>query len=185
MASGTIQSSSAAHAFAQALFELAVERNQLDAVAGEMAALGQVIHNTPTIAAFFANPVVKDAERQAVVERSLIATASPLTGSFIKLLVAKGQLGDLAGTATEFARLVAKRQGKVDVDVTVARPLGAQELDLVRQRISTAIQKEAIVKQKVDESILGGIIIRVVDKLIDGSVLSQLRAIEDRMLAAV
>ena len=179
------RNSSAAQAFAQALFELADERKQVDSVAAEMAALGQVIHNTPTIASFFANPVVKDAERQSVVERSLIATASPLTGSFIKLLVAKGQLGELAGTAAEFAKLVARRQGRVDVDVTVARPLGAQELDLVRQRISTAIQKEAIVKQRVDASILGGIIIRVGDKLIDGSVRSQLKAIEDRMLSAV
>ena len=183
--SSTTHATSAAHAFAQALFELADERKQLDAVAAAMVAIGQALATTPSIAMFFANPVVKEAERQAVVERSLIATASPLTGSFIKLLLAKNQLGELAGTTKEFARLVAKRQGKVDVDVTVARPLGNQELELVRQRISTAIQKEAVIKQKVDESILGGIIVRVGDKLIDGSVKSQLKAIEDRMLAAV
>lgn len=184
MASYT-QNSSAAHAFAQALFELADERKQLDAIAAEMSAIGQAVKSTPGIAAFFANPVVKQAEREAVVQRSIIATASPLTGSFIKLLMAKHQLGELAGTADEFGRLMAKRQGKIDVDVTVARPLGAQELDLVRQRISAAIQKEAVVKQKVDASILGGIIVKVGDKLIDGSVRSQLKAIEDKMLAAV
>jgi F-type H+-transporting ATPase subunit delta len=167
------------------LFELADERKQLDAVAAEMVAIGQALRDTPNVAKFFANPVVKEAERQAVVERSLIATVSPLTGSFIKLLLSKNQLSELSGVTAEFARLVAKRQGKVDVDVTVARPLGAQELELVRQRISTAIQKEAVLKQKVDESILGGIIVRVGDKLIDGSVKSQLKAIEDRMLAAV
>lgn len=181
----TLHATSAAAAFAKALFELADERKQVDAVAAEMAAIGQALRDTPHIAQFFSNPVVKEAERQAVVERSLIATASPLTGSFLKLLLAKGQLGELAGTTAEFARLVARRQGKVDVDITVARPLGNQELELVRQRISTAIQKEAVIKQKVDESILGGIIVRVGDKLIDGSVKAQLKAIEDRMLAAV
>lgn len=181
----TAHATHAAHALAQALFELADERRQLDAVAGEMAAIGQAIKGAPHIAAFFANPVIKDAERQAVIERSFIASASPLTGSFLKLLVAKGQLGELAGVAAEFERLMAKRQGKVEVDVTVARALGSQELELVRQRISTAIQKEAVIKQRVDESIVGGIIVRVGDKLIDGSVRSQLKAIEDRMLSAV
>lgn len=180
----TAHESSAAQAFAQALFELADERKQLDAVAGEMAAIGQALRSTPQLAAFFANPVIKDAERQGVLDRTLIASASPLVGNFVRLLAAKGQLGELLGTTNQFARLVAKRQGKVDVDVVVARPLGAQELELVRQRISTAIQKEAVLKQRVDESILGGIIIRVGDKLIDGSVRSQLRSIENRMLAA-
>jgi F-type H+-transporting ATPase subunit delta len=108
---------------------------------------------------------------------------SPLVGSFLRLLLAKGKLGQLGAVAAAFQELMDRRQGKVKVEVTVTRQLGPQELELVRQRISTAIQKEALIKQHVDESIIGGIIIRVGDKLIDGSVKSQLQSIEKRLLA--
>jgi F-type H+-transporting ATPase subunit delta len=180
-----IQPSSTAIALARALFELADERKQLETVSNDIAAIGQAVDSTPQLVAFFNSPSIKEADRAAVVERTLIASASPLTAGFLRLLLAKNQLGELPGIARAFKKLVDERSGKVDVDVTVARQLGAQELELVRQRISTAIQKEAVIRQKVDDSILGGIIIRVGDKLIDGSVKAQLQAIETKLLSAV
>lgn len=180
----TQQTSSSASGFAQALLELADERKQTDLVAGEIAGLGKAVAEAPSLAAFFANPSIKDAEREGVVNRALLPNVSPLVGSFLRLLLSKGKLGELGSIAAAFQALMDERQGKVNVDVTVTKQLGPQELELVRQRISTAIKKDAIVKQHVDESILGGIIIRVGDKLIDGSVKSQLKAIEKKLLAA-
>lgn len=179
----TQQTSSSAAAFAQALLELADERKQTDAVAAEIAGLGKAVAETPALAGFFGNPSIKDAERKGVLERALLPQVSPLVGSFLSLLLAKGKLGEIGSIASAFGALIDKRHGKVNVDVTVTKPLGPQELELVRQRISTAIQKEAVIKQHVDESIIGGIIIRVGDKLIDGSVKAQLQTIEKRLLA--
>ena len=184
MAAATYQDSHSATAFATALLELAEERQQLDAVAGEMIAIGQAINGTPQLQAFFDSPSIKDQERADVIERTLLPGASPLVGSFIRLLISKGQVGQLAAISGAVERLMDVRQGKVEVDVTVARALDAQQLEEVRHRVSTAIQKQAIIKQRVDESILGGIIVRFGDKLIDGSVRSQLRSIEEKMLSA-
>lgn len=179
----TQQTSSAAFALAQALLELADERKQVDAVAGEVSALRKAVVDAPQLAAFFGNPSIKDAEREGVLTRALLPQVSPLVGSFLRLLLSKGKLGQLAEIAGAFQSLMDVRQGKVNVEVTVTKPLGPQELELVRQRISTAIRKEAVIKQNVDDSILGGIIIRVGDKLIDGSVKSQLKTIEKKLLA--
>ena len=185
MAAATYQDSHSATALATALLELADERKQLDGVAAEMAAIGQAIAGTPQLQAFLDSPSIKDQERADVLERTLLPGASPLVGSFIRLLISKGQVGELAAVSAAVERLLDVRQGKVDVDVTVARELSPQQLEDVRHRVSTAIQKQAIVKQHVDASILGGIIVRFGDKLVDGSVRSQLKAIEDKMLAAV
>jgi F-type H+-transporting ATPase subunit delta len=174
-----------AQAYAAALFELAEDRQQVDAVAGEIAAIGQAVRETPELQAFFANPSIKHDERAAVIERTFIPSVSGLTASFLRLLTAKNALPHLAAIADAYAKLLDAKQGKVDVDITVARQLGAHELELVRQRISTAIKKVAVVHQRVDESILGGIIIRVGDRLIDGSVKAQLKEVEQRMLSAV
>ena len=181
----TTEISSAANALARAVLELAEERQQVDTVAGELAMVGQALRETPHLHAFFVNPSINQAERAGVIERTFIPSVSGLTASVLRLLVSKGQLRELLGMTEAFAKLVDERAGKVDVDVTVARQLGPHELELVRQRISTAIRKIAVVKQKVDESIIGGIIIRVGDKLIDGSVKAQLKEVEERMLQAV
>lgn len=181
----TLQDSSASStALAQALLELADERQQVDAVGGEMAAIAQTLRETPELAPFLASPSIKDADRAAVLERTIIPQSSPLVAGFLRLLVGKGQLGQLGQIADAYAKLLDQRAGRVDVDVIVARPLSGQQLDEVRDRVSRALNKSANVNQKVDESILGGIIVRYGDKLIDGSVRSQLKAIEDKMLAA-
>lgn len=184
MAVATYQDSHSATALATALLELAEERHDLDGVVAEMKAIGEAMAATPQLQAFLKSPSIKHQERADVLERTLLPGASPLVGSFIRLLISKGQIGELAGVSAAVERLMDVRQGKVEVDVTVARELNAQQLEEVRHRVSTAIQKQAIVKQLVDPSILGGIIVRFGDKLIDGSVRSQLKAIEEKMLAA-
>lgn len=178
------EQSSTATALATALLELADERGQLDAVADEMAAIGQAVDGTPGLQAFLTSPSIKDQERADVLERTIIKGSSPMIASFLRLLASKGQLSELSGVSAATARLMDVRRGKVDVDVTVATPLDDAQLAEVGRRVSAAINKQANVKQNVDESILGGIIVRFGDKLIDGSVRSQLRAIEAKMLAA-
>jgi F-type H+-transporting ATPase subunit delta len=178
------QTSSTAAAFAEALLQLADERKQVDHIAGEVGGLAEVLAETPGLLQFFASPSIKDADRNHVVESVLAPRFSPLVGSFLKLLSAKGKLAHLGDICVAFRSLLEAKQGKVDVDVTVARKLGNAELDLVRQRISTAIKKEANVRQIIDENILGGIVIRVGDTLIDGSVAAQLKAVEQKMLAS-
>jgi F-type H+-transporting ATPase subunit delta len=118
-----------------------------------------------------------------VLNSHLSPRFSPLLGSFLKLISAKGKLGLLPEICIAFGQLLDAKRGKVDVEVTVARSLSGSELDLVRQRISTAIRKDATVQQVVDPDIIGGIVIRVGDKLIDGSVAAQLKSIEQKMLA--
>jgi len=70
------------------------------------------------------------------------------------------------------------------VDLTVAQPLSREQLEQARQRISTALGRDAVMHPYVDENIIGGVIIRVGDKLIDASVKQQLAAIREQLLAA-
>ena len=72
--------------------------------------------------------------------------------------------------------------GKIEVDVTVAQRLDPGTLEEVRQRISAALKKDAIVHQYVDESIIGGLVLRIEDKLIDGSVLAQLERMKRKLM---
>jgi len=70
------------------------------------------------------------------------------------------------------------------VDVTTAQRLSPEELEQVREKISVALKKDAVIHQYVDESIIGGLVLRVGDKLIDASVETQLQTIKRQLLAA-
>ncbi len=176
--------STSAVAHAQALLELADERRLTQQVADEIAGLGSAIDSSPEFKAFFSSPSIGDVDRDRVLKSAILPRVGPLTGSFLELLASKRKLALVPEIARAFASLLDARLGKADVEVTVARKLSQPELDQVRQRISTAIKKEAVVNQKVDESILGGIVIRVGDTLIDGSVKAQLDSLSKKLVTA-
>ena len=77
-----------AAAYAQALLELADERKQVDAIAGEMSGLGKAVSDSPLLASFFGNPSIKEAEQEGVLNRALLPHVSPLVG-----LVGRGVQG--------------------------------------------------------------------------------------------
>jgi F-type H+-transporting ATPase subunit delta len=96
----------------------------------------------------------------------------------------KNRLGSLKELADAYDALLRQQQGKIEVDVTVAHKLTSEQLEEVRKQVSAALKKEAIVHQYVDDSIIGGLVLRVQDKLIDASVKSQLAAMKHQLLAA-
>ncbi|MFT3788371.1 MAG: ATP synthase F1 subunit delta [Tepidisphaeraceae bacterium] len=176
--------SKSALAYAKALLELADERKLTQHIAEELRGLRQVFAETPSLKAFFSSPGVADADRAGVLKSAFLPRLSPLLGSVVELLDAKGKVHELPDISAAYDELLDERLGKVEVEVTVAKKLSPQELDVVRQRISTAIKREAVVEQQVDESIIGGIVIRVGDALLDGSVKAQLSEMSKRLSVA-
>jgi F-type H+-transporting ATPase subunit delta len=171
--------------YAQALLELADSRQQTDAIAGDVQAIAQVLRDDASLQKYFADPSIGHAERSAKLEHAFNGKTSELLVSFLKLLNAKDRLGQFGGIAQAFQVLLDQRSGNQPVEITVPAALSEQELEDVRIQISTKIGKHARLTQKVDESIIGGLILKIGDKLIDGSVKSQLEQMKHRLVAAV
>jgi F-type H+-transporting ATPase subunit delta len=93
-------------------------------------------------------------------------------------------MGKIEEIARAYDELLDERLGKIEVDVTVAQRLGPDQLEQVRRSVSAALKKDAVVHQYVDESIIGGLVLRVQDRLIDASVRAQLEGMRRRMLGA-
>jgi F-type H+-transporting ATPase subunit delta len=175
--------SSSAIAYARALLALSDERSRTPEVANDLEGIRQSLLESPETRQFFASPAVKHEERDGLIDRVIRPRVQPLVGDFIRLLSAKGKLALLGEICEAFDQLLDERLGKVEVDVTVASRLDSQQLESVRQRVSQAIRRDAVVHQYVDESIIGGIIIRVGDQVIDGSLRAQLDAVKAKLLA--
>ena len=172
------------NSYARALLQLANEKNQAEEVGRELRDLLGIVDSDPTFAAVIADPGVTTVTRSGLLERVFTGRLSPLLMNFLRVLNDKGRLGLLADIEMAYDEQLGVQTGKVEVDVTVAQPLTPDELEQVRRRVSQALGKEAVVHPHVDDSIIGGLILRVQDQLIDASVRYQLQAMKEQLLAA-
>src|SRR5215212_366261 len=129
------KSSSIATAYAKPLLELAREQDQAEAIGEELRGLKEVVDSNPTFAEFLANPAVGEAERGEVLQRTFEGRVSPLMSNFLRVLNARKRLGVLAQISDAYDDLLDELFGKIEVDVTVAQRLTAEELEEVRRRV--------------------------------------------------
>jgi len=168
--------------YAEALLDLAGDDAEI--ISDELAGLKQVLLAEPMSGPLFGDPAIGQDERSRLLDRVFRGRVTPLLMNFLHVLNAKGRLGFLSSIADAFRELLDHRQGKVEVDVTVAQRLSPEAIGAVGQRISNAIKRQAILHQYVDPAIIGGLILRVGDKLIDGSVRAQLEMLRTDLRAA-
>jgi F-type H+-transporting ATPase subunit delta len=180
----TDQTSPLAVAYARSLLELAEERNQMQQMDDELRGLREVVEANPTFRAFLRDPGVGEHERADTLKRVFGGKLSPLVMNFLGVVNAHGRMGKIEEIARAYDELLDERLGKIEVDVTVAQRLGPDQLEQVRRSVSAALKKDAVVHQYVDESMIGGIVLRVQDRLIDASVRAQLEGMRRRMLGA-
>ena len=177
-------SSPLAQAYARSILELASAAGQAEAVGRELADIETVIESDPAFETFLSSPAIGEAERGQVIERAFRGRVTPLVANLLGVMNQKGRLGLLRQVAAAYQELLEQQLGKVEVDVYVAQRLGADQLEQVRQKVSAALKRDAVIHQYVDELIIGGLMIRVEDRLLDASVRAQLRAIRRQFLAA-
>src|SRR5687767_15067068 len=138
--------------YARALLDLA-GAEKADEVRRELADVTQMLDAEPAFAEIVADPGVSEQRRGELVERVFgDGRVSPLMRNFLRVLNAKGRLNMLPEIRAVYERLRDEQLGNVDVEVTVARPLSDDQLETVRRRVGTALGRNAVVRQNVDDS---------------------------------
>ncbi|CAA9570356.1 MAG: ATP synthase delta chain [uncultured Thermomicrobiales bacterium] len=172
---------SAAKRYAQAVLGLAKERGTLDAWQADLARLGELLENQQMVD-FFANPGVPTAEKDDLLQR-VLADAQPEMRNLARLLSDRGRLELLPQIARLYDDGLRAERGIVVAEVTTAEPLGLEEQRQVGERLAQITGRGVELRLTVDPEIIGGIVARIGDQLIDGSVISQLRRLRARLAA--
>jgi F-type H+-transporting ATPase subunit delta len=180
----SVHNSPAAVAYARSLLELANERGQAKEVGEEMKAVGQILAENPGFKEFLSNPSVGATERSNTFDKLFKGQASELVYSMIRVANEKGRAGILDEIAAEYTKLLDVQLGNVDVDVTSATELEPDQRETINQRVNGMLGKNANLHHHVDASIIGGLVVRIGDKVLDASVKSQLKSLRERMLAS-
>jgi F-type H+-transporting ATPase subunit delta len=170
--------------YAKPLLQLATERNVAAQVGEELEQIAELVRQNKTFGLYLGDPGIGHDERNKTLHRVFDGKVSPLLTNFLGVLNHRDKLRYIGVIAKAYAELLEEQLGNIEVDVTTAAKLSPEQLETVRSKVSKALGKNAIVHQYVDESILGGLVVRVEDKLIDASVRYQLQAMKEQLLAA-
>lgn len=174
--------SSAAKRYAQAVFSLGKEQGTLDAWSDDLAVLSQIVADD-RIAAYLTNPSVAAERRVEAVETSLGGNVQPEARNLARLLIERDRTMLIPDIRDTFLAQLRAERGIVSAEATAAEPLNEAEFDFVRQRLQAMTGHQVELAVKVDPDIIGGVIIRIGDQVIDGSVRNKLEKLRSRMLA--
>jgi len=171
----------AAKRYAQAAFGIAGDANAIPQWRAELNDVATVLAESG-IAPVLADTKVPLERRLSLVERTL--DVSPLALNFAKVLVSKGRSGEARAVADAFARMADEREGIAHASVTTAVELSADQLDAIAARLSQSLGRQVRARAVVDPSILGGVVVRVGDKLVDGSIRTRLKRLRRELEGA-
>jgi F-type H+-transporting ATPase subunit delta len=177
-----------ARVYAQSLLELADAAGgdeKIVETGGELSVIAEMIREDAEIAEFLRSPIVDSEKRAASLRRIFEGRVSDLVLRFMLVLNGKGRLGEFGSMVSGYDQLVNERMGRVEVDVmTVDGSLDPDQLALLGEKVKAKLGQEPVFHQYADESLIGGLVLRVGDQLIDGSVRGQLRRMREELLAA-
>ena len=169
--------------YAQAIFELAVQQDQLEPWAEDLNFSDQVLQDEE-FRAFLSHAEVP-LERKISAVDAVLEHINPLVKNLISLLISRGAVSLIHDVNLGYGRLLDDHLGRQRVDVTSAVPLEDDELERITQFVSNLIQREVVVSTRVDESILGGVVIQIGDQLLDGSTRSRLEELRKQIRSQV
>jgi F-type H+-transporting ATPase subunit delta len=165
--------------YAQAIFELALQNDQLEQWGDDLRLTDQVLQDEE-FRAFLSHAEVPLDRKIGAID-TVLESANPLVKNLVSLLVSRGAVNLIHDVLTAYNRLVDVHRGRQQVEVTSAVPLSDQELERITRFASNLINKEVVVSTQVDESILGGLVIQIGDQLLDGSTRSRLEELRKQI----
>ena len=173
--------SGAAKRYTEAVFSIAREKSSFDQWQIDLDALASLMDDA-SASAIVASPKVTQADKLGVI-KAVLKNAQPEAINLAGLLLERGRLPIAPEMASLFREYALAELGIVIADVTTAIPIDKAAETAIKQRLSTLVGKQVEIRTHVDESIIGGIVARIGDQLIDGSVSTQLRRLRDRLEA--
>ncbi len=174
-----------AKVYAEALFDLAAQDGKgpeaAEVVLGELEDILELARENPLFNEFLASRVLPAHKRDTSLAKILEGRASDLTIRFLRLLNRKNRLSHLPAITAALLHKVSAALGRVEIDLYTATKLEGEDLDSVRDQIQSTLGKNVVLHTYAEPAMLGGVKLRIGDRLIDDSLATQLRRVQARL----
>lgn len=173
-----------AKSYAGTLFELADRNDALDEYGEAIETVARLLEENPRFRLFLETPRIEDGEKKEVV-RKVFGDALPKhVVNFVLVTIDKRRQRILRDISTQYHLLLDERMGREHVQVSVARPVDDATREMIADKLSTILGKQAIPHIRVRPEIIGGLVVRTGDTIYDGSIRRRLDGMRRRLLEA-
>jgi F-type H+-transporting ATPase subunit delta len=172
--SGGIRASLAGR-YGSALFDLARDERQIDAVGRSLDMLNQALLDSKDFAELIESPLVsRDEAGKAFAALAPELGIDEITANFLGVLARNGRKSELRAIIRAFRRLAAEHRGETSADVITARPLNDDQIAALKQKLRSRAGRDVTIDAQVDPTILGGIVDTLGSQMIDASIRTKL-----------
>jgi len=165
--------------YALALLELADEQKELDRVAEDLRGLKSLISDSEDFQRVLRSPLYsRDQQAKAVAEILGKSGVSDLTRRFVLVVTDNRRLFALVGIIDAYLAELSRRRGEITAEVTAARALSDQQQDALADALRSAAGSKVQISTKVDPGLIGGLVVKVGSRMIDGSLRTKLQRLQ-------
>ncbi len=168
--------------YAEALFELGERARETEHFLSVMSALAGAIELEPAVRVAIESPRVPKARKEQILRGALEEVVPEPFLRFLAAVIKRGRQGLLPVIASEYATLVDEKLNRVRAGVTLAREPDHALREAIRERLREVTGKEVILRFRQDPAILGGVILRIGDRIIDGSLRRRMGRLRQQLL---
>lgn len=171
-----------ANRYSKALFELAVEQKKLDAVEKDLNLVQSVLDENEDFAQLMVNPLVQASVKAKVVGMVFDGKVNSLTFNFLNMVCSKKRSDSIHDIITIFKDRLNDHRGILRGEILSAIPMSDEQKDQVAEKMQQLTGKTVVLGQEIDESLLGGFVVKVRDTVIDFSVKRQLEKLREKLV---
>jgi F-type H+-transporting ATPase subunit delta len=168
--------------YATALFELALAERAIDQVRSDLDQFDALVAESDDLKRLVRSPVFSAEEQgkalAAVLDRAGIGG---LAAKFLKVVAANRRLFSVEAMIRAYRALVAAHKGEVTAEVTLAEAPSERQLDAIKEALAAVTRREVQLDVKVNPSIIGGLVVKLGSRMVDGSLRAKLNAIKHAM----
>jgi F-type H+-transporting ATPase subunit delta len=172
-----------ARRYARAVLELGIEQNNLDKLVEEVAGVAEAFSSSPELRNAVENPLVAHEAKKAVMGEILTrAGAGQVTRNLVQLLVDRGRARTLPHLARALRESADAQKGLLRAEVTTAAPLPDDYYGRLQAQLEKLTGKRVVVERRTDPQLIGGVVTRIGDRVIDGSLRTRLQSLRDALM---
>lgn len=168
--------------YAEAMLAIAEEKQCLDFVKNDLVTVSAIITDNEDLRKFIEHPLIPTKDKKEVLETLFTNKISPYVINLIKLLLDRHRMFIFKAISESFIKIFNKKFNIVVADVVTAVEIDESIKNAIQQKLSEIFSKTIQIKSKIDPKIIGGVIIKVEDQIINGSIVERLESIKKHLI---
>lgn len=176
--------SSVAKRYTPALLDVARESGELDALQADVKALSSLLEASPEFGTFLRDPVIPSEKQSEILDALFATSGSPVMLTFLKLLVRQGRLANLPDILEEVSASMDDEKNVMEVSLRTAVKFTKAQISALTEKLESRWGKSIRLTEEVDESLIGGFLIRTGDLIEDHSLLAKLTRFKQNIINA-